>query len=97
MWKMPSPDFYGPYVCLADGCTMPFLYWDTAMQHKECWHMALVIARRNWAKEHSSPSEAAQAAPSSELRWWSLRPVVRDVLLAVAWHPGLAVGRGGLR
>lgn len=88
MWKMPPLDFYGTSVCIADGCTMLFLSWDAAMQHKECWHMALVSARCNWAKERSLPSKAAQAAASSELRWWPLRPVVRDVLPAVAWHPG---------
>jgi len=68
---------------------MPFLSWDAAMQHRECWHMVLLSARCNRAKECSLPSRAAQAAASSELRWWPLRPVVRDVLSAVAWHPGL--------
>lgn len=90
MWKMPSLDFYGTSVCLADGCIwMPFLSWDAALQHKECWHMTLVSARSNRAKESSLPSKAAQAAASSELRWWPLRPVVQHVLPAVAWHPGV--------
>lgn len=57
--------------------------------------MALVSARHNQAKECSLPSKDAQAAASSELRWWPLRLVVQDVLPAVAWHPGLqGAGKG---
>lgn len=89
LWKMLPLDFYGTSVCLADGRSMPFLSWDAAIEHRECWHMTLASARCNLAKDYSLPPKTAQAAASSELRWWPLRPVVQDIFPAVAWHLGL--------
>lgn len=55
---------------------MAFVLWDAVMQHKECWHMALISARCNQVNEYSLPSKSAGAASSSEPRWWPLRPVM---------------------